>query len=363
MILRISEAEDIFLKSYEKESLFKNFLVFFSLLEILLLLLFTQLYHTQTQEYEQRLYKTMQVCSYTMKCKQFTFDFAIKNKHRLNELYKDNGYYAFFTIPKSKKYFMKISYPPKHLLNDIGMLKQLLWFKFAGATLLLLVIAFFFTLYSLKPIRKALHLNDEFIKDILHDFNTPITSMLLNIKMFEKEKGEDPFIKRVSHSIDTILLLQNNLKSFLHHSPSQNKNIDIASLAKTRLEVMQNIYPKLTFTYKKHNELIKMTNSELLTRILDNLISNASKYNKANGEVKLSILGDTLSIKDTGKGIKNIDKVLQRYYKEQERGLGLGLHIVQKLITELNIKMHIKTQEDIGTTIILDFKHLAKKST
>ena len=31
-------------------------------------------------------------------------------------------------------------------------------------------------------------------KIYLHDFNTPITSMILNIKMFKDEKGEDPYI-------------------------------------------------------------------------------------------------------------------------------------------------------------------------
>jgi len=336
-------------------------LVFFSLLEILLVLLFTELYHTQKREYRQDLFKTMQVCSYTMNCEQFIFDFAPKKGTKHNELHDDNGLYAYFSIPKSKKFYIKISYPFENFLSDMQQIKRVLWIKFILATLLLFGIALFFTFYSLKPIRQALKLNDEFIKDILHDFNTPITSIVLNMKMFQEENGDDPFINRVSHSLDTILLLQNNLKSFLHHSPSQNEKIDIAELSKERLNFIHNIYPKLTFNYEKHHDLIKITNKDLLTRILDNLLSNAAKYNKPHGEVKLTIQENTIIIKDTGKGIKNIDKVLQRYYKEQERGLGLGLHIVQKLVTELNIDIDIETQEGRGTTIKLDFKHLTEK--
>ena len=351
------------MKRYEKESLFKNFLVFFSLLEILLILLFLELYTTQKREYKQNLYKTMQVCSYTMKCVQFTFDFAPKDNHKLNELYDDTDLYAFFTIPKSEKFNIKISYPKQNYVNDMKTIRQTLWIKFILATLLLFGIALFFTFYSLRPIRKALKLNDEFIKDILHDFNTPITSMVLNMKMFKEEKGEDPYIQRVSLSVDTILLLQNNLKSFLHHSPSQNVEVDIASLAKKRLDAMQNIYPKLTFTFIKHNNLRRVTNDELLTRILDNLLSNAAKYNRSKGKIELTIQNDTLRIKDTGKGIKDIDKVLQRYYKEQDRGLGLGLHIVQKLTNELNIEMKINSVVDIGTEFILDFSFLEKGET
>lgn len=301
----------------------------------------------------------MQVCSYTMDCPQFSFDFETKNKYRSNELYGETDLYAFFSIPRSEKFNIKISYPEQNYIQDMKEIRQILWIKFILATLLLSAIALFFTFYSLNPIRKALRLNDEFIKDILHDFNTPITSMVLNIKMFQDEhKTKDPFIQRVSHSVDTILHLQNNLKSFLHHSPSQNLEVDVVALVQKRMHAMQNIYPKITFNFNASNTLKKLTNDDLLTRILDNLLSNAAKYNRTDGKVNITISGEKLSIEDTGKGIKEIDKVLQRYYKEQDRGLGLGLHIVQKLTNELNIKMTIESKIDIGTVFTLDLSAL-----
>jgi len=158
-------------------------------MEILLVLLFVELYRAERKEYKEKLY-------------------------RANILYEDNGYYSYFEIPKSQKYLMKISYPLTAVQEDLSRIRRILMIKFLFATLLLLLIAFLFTLYSLKPIRTALRINDEFIKDILHDFNTPITSMLLNINMFKKERGEDPFIRRVSHSVDTMLLLQNNYQRY-----------------------------------------------------------------------------------------------------------------------------------------------------
>ena len=361
MTLKTSEVKGTYLKNYEKESLFKNFLVFFSLLEILLVLLFIELYHTKKTEYRHNLLRDMQVCSYSLTCEQFSFDFAPQSENILNKLYDDNSTYAYFTIPKSKKYYMKISYPTQKLLEDIEDIIQTLWIQFILASLLLLGVALFFTFYSLSPIRKALRLNDEFIKDILHDFNTPITSMILNIKMFKDEKGEDPYISRLSQSIDNILLLQNNLKSFLHNSPSQSQNVDIASLAQERLKNIEHIYPKLAYIYDKQNELVKNTNHELLMRIFDNILSNAAKYNKVHGEVRVTIAYDTVTIEDTGKGIKDVHKVLHRYYKEQDRGLGLGLHIVNKLCNELNIGMSIQSQINSGTKIILNFQHLGKE--
>ena len=305
----------------------------------------------------------MQVCSYTLDCNQYNYDFANKDMTKLNKLHENNDTLdSYFTIPNSKKFHLKITYPKIMYLQDIKNIQQKLWFKFIFAEILLFILSLFFTFYSLNPIRKALSLNDEFIKDILHDFNTPITSMVLNIKMFEEEKGKNPFISRITKSIDNILLLQNNLKCFLQHSPAQNSSVDIAKLTKKRLEFMQSIYPKITFIYENNNDLIRISNEEILTRIFDNILSNAAKYNRSNGEVKITIHGTKISISDTGKGIKDISKVMQRYYKEQDRGLGLGLHIVQKLVNELNIEMEVISKIDVGTTFILDFKHLGKES-
>jgi len=298
----------------------------------------------------------MQVCSYTYECEQFNFDFAPKKSTKLYQLYHDKGLYSFFPVPKSEKFSIKIHYPQTSYQADIQKIRTLLWLKFSIVTLLLFILALFFTFYSLKPIRKALKLNDEFIRDILHDFNTPITSMLLNIKMFQKEKGDDANIKRVSHSIDTILLLQNNLKTFLHHSPTHSEHIDITRLLQERLNYIKNIYPKLEFHLNKHNDLHKTTHKDALIRILDNILSNAAKYNKHKGSVIATIQGETISIKDTGKGIKNIHKVQERYYKEQARGLGLGLHIVQKLSDELDIMINISSIVEVGTEVTLDFQ-------
>ena len=346
------------MKTYEKESLLKNFWVFFSLLELLLILLFIQLYHSQKATYKQEIFKTMQVCSYTFACEQFHFDFAPKSQASLQQLYENNGLYSYFSIPKSEKYYLKISYPAKNLLLDIAKIERTLWIKFIVASLILSMISLFFTFYSLKPIRKALQLNDEFIKDILHDFNTPITSMVLNIRMFKQEYKENIFVEKISHSIDTILLLQNNLKSFLFHSPTQSEHVNIATLAKERMQIMQELYPRLTFIYDKKHDIIKNTHKELLTRILDNLLSNAAKYNKPHGEVRLTIDHETIMIEDTGKGIKQPKKALQRYYKEQTRGLGLGLHIVQKLTEQLHIMIEIDSVIDQGTRVSLDFSKL-----
>ena len=300
----------------------------------------------------------MEVCSYTLKCDRYKIGFAPKDKSHLQQLYENSGLYAFFRVPKSKKYHMRLFYAQKNYEQDRAKIVQELGVKFIVSTLLLLVVAFVLTLYSLKPLRKALKVNDEFIKDVLHDFNTPITSMVLNISMLDKKEQENPFIKRISQGLDTIVLLQNNLKSFLASSPAHNSLVDVALVAKERLEFMATLYTNISFVYKKKSELIKVTNQDLIIRIFDNLLSNSAKYNKLKGDVKLIVNGNLVTIEDTGKGIQDTSKVLERYHTEQERGLGIGLHVVNKLNQELGIVMSIESKVNVGTKIILDFSHV-----
>jgi len=345
------------LKSYEKESFLKNFLLFFTLLEILIVLLFVELYQSKEDKYHKALLDKMHLCSYSLKCDEFVFDFVAQDKKILNHLYNEDDIYAYFYIPQSNEYYIKILYPNKSLKNDITTINKELNIKFIIASIILFLISIFLTYYTLRPIRQALLLNDEFIKDILHDFNTPITAMVLNIEMVKIECN-NAFISRLSHSIDTILLLQNNLKSFLANSKSKKHSVDINSLFKERIEFIKNIYPNIEFIYISNNRVIYYTNEELLTRIIDNLLSNSAKYNKSNGKVIVTINSKYITIEDTGKGIKDTNKVFQRYYKEQSRGLGLGLHIVDKFAQELDIDINIESQLNIGTKVTLGFENV-----
>ncbi len=72
--------------------------------------------------------------------------------------------------------------------------------------------------------------------------------------------------------------------------------------------------------------------------------------------IKLNI--NILEIKDTGIGIENTKKVFDRFYKEQDRGLGIGLHIVKKLCDELKIDIKINSKQDIGTIVYLDISNI-----
>jgi signal transduction histidine kinase len=206
----------------------------------------------------------------------------------------------------------------------------------------------------MHPLRTSFKLTQEFIKDILHDFNTPISSILLNIKTLVKNKENHSKINRIEQSFDTILSLQDNLKSYLSHNPQAKENFGLYQLVTERVEALQGNYPDIEFTIIGEKIWIN-SNQSAIARILDNILSNAAKYTQKEGSVDIVIHKKSISISDTGKGIKNTKRIFDRFYKEHDRGLGIGLHIVKKLCDELGVRIEVKSEVGVGSRFDLYF--------
>ena len=343
------------MKTYEAESLVKSFLIFFVLLEVLLAINSWYEYGVQKRVLEEKIKNRMRLCAYTIECEGMQTDFVDRSKGKEeNLLYRNGGsLYSYFTVPKAEKHLMKVIYPKQHYEAAVKDLEKVLRHKFFLYTLFSAAVSLLFSLYALMPLRRALRLNEEFVKDILHDFNTPLSSMKINLKLFRKEAGESEKIARLENNIETMLSLQENLQTFLKGMQTQTEVFDIASLINERVPYFEVLYPDISY----HTELSSLkirANRAAFVRIVDNLLSNAGKYNKPDGQVMVTLERKHLKIEDTGKGIAHPEKVFGRYYKEQERGIGIGLHIVKKLCDEMNITIEISSREGAGTTFSLD---------
>jgi signal transduction histidine kinase len=346
------------LKTYEIESLVKSFLIFLILLEVLLAINFWNEYQIKKAEIDEKIHTKMKLCAYTTECKEFKTDFVTKNAEKeVNILYKDGDFYGYFKVPTVKNFLMKIKYPRKSFLLKLEKLENKILKKLFFYSVLAALVSLLFSIYALLPLRNALKMNEEFVKDILHDFNTPISSMLINLKIFKREIGANPKIQRLENNIQSILSLQDNLQVFLKGVPTQSEDFSLKKMIESQVNYFDVLYPDVSYKVYIDDTHLN-TNKDAFKRVMDNLLSNAGKYNVANGEVAISLKKNELLIADTGKGIKHPSKVFGRYYKEQDRGIGIGLHIVKKLCDELKINIEIESKEDKGTKITLNLSHL-----
>lgn len=102
--------------------------------------------------------------------------------------------------------------------------------------------------------------------------------------------------------------------------------------------------------------------------VLNNLVSNAVKYNRDNGTVAVTLRGDddriAISVRDTGIGMTEEEAArlfqdFSRIKNEKTRdipGSGLGLSIVKKIATLYQGQVSVESQPDVGSTftVVLD---------
>ena len=110
--------------------------------------------------------------------------------------------------------------------------------------------------------------------------------------------------------------------------------------------------------------------SHVIEEMFFNIIENAIKYNKLNGDVNILLKQDakhiTFKVSDNGIGINqnNLDRVFERFYREDTshskeiEGTGLGLSIVKHSAALHKAKLDLKSELGKGTVISIYFPYI-----
>ncbi len=108
---------------------------------------------------------------------------------------------------------------------------------------------------------------------------------------------------------------------------------------------------------------------ESLTRVFTNIIGNATKYTRPGGAIKVSTRHDEyyvyVVVSDTGEGIPE-DKlpfIFEPFYRikgdgERQKGSGLGLTFVKKIMDAHTGKIDVTSRVGEGTSFVLTFPRL-----
>ena len=218
-------------------------------------------------------------------------------------------------------------------------------------------ISYFLSVGALKPMQEAITKLDNFSKDLIHDLNTPITSILLNIKLLNKSNEflENKPLSRIKRSAEDISALHNNLTLLLQEKTMIMQRELISELIKDVVATQKRIYEDISFVVELNNFEV-LVNKNALKQVLINIISNACKYNKKNGLVKIYTKDMILYIEDNGVGIKNPQEIFCRSYKEHISGHGIGLDITKRLCDAMEIKIDVSSTIGEGSRFSLVFK-------
>ena len=211
----------------------------------------------------------------------------------------------------------------------------------------------------LQPMRDSIILLDRFIKDTTHELNTPLSAILANIEMMDRsvmvEKNRKK-LSRIDIAAKTVSVLYKDLMYLTLEQDRENNDeeIDIKKLIEDRVEYFSILAQSKQLEFVLDLKEVKIVmDRHKLTRVIDNLISNAIKYNKRNGKIGFKLRHNSLTVWDTGMGIReeDIPFMFDRYlrFNSSEGGFGIGLSIIKKILDEYNISISVKSKVEEGT--------------
>ncbi|WP_373035589.1 sensor histidine kinase [Sulfurimonas sp.] len=292
-----------------------------------------------------------------------------KPKNLLTEVtYTNNKIVRYTTEPE--KFYLNAQY----IIVETGDNKE--WLNETVKTIVIyssiffifmLVIGYFLLNLFLKPMKDAMHLLDTFIKDTTHELNTPVSTIMTNIELIDKNKIEDEHLIKSINRIDigakTISNIYDDLTFLMLNNKiiSNNQDINLKELIEQRVEyfsILANI-KKIKITTDLNPEATLHIDQKKVSKLVDNILSNAIKYNKIDGSIYITLETNKLSIKDTGKGIKqeSISLMLDRYarFDKVVGGFGIGLNIVKMICIEYNLTIDIKSELDNWTEVSISW--------
>ncbi|HEU5289140.1 MAG TPA: HAMP domain-containing sensor histidine kinase [Cyclobacteriaceae bacterium] len=211
---------------------------------------------------------------------------------------------------------------------------------------------------------------DRFLYSTSHDLRSPLLSIkgLVNIT---RSESVNPVVQKyltlIEERADRLDFFIRDIIDYSRNSRT-GLSYDLVNLHHAVIEVQQNFQflegaANIDFQNDIIVEEVVLDRNRIMI-ILNNLISNAIKYHRQDGEnkwVKTSVSKSksiiTIVVSDNGQGIQadRKDKVFEMFYRGTERsqGSGLGLYIVREAVEKMYGKIHVESIEGAGTSFFI----------
>ena len=223
-----------------------------------------------------------------------------------------------------------------------------------------LVIGLILGYFALKPVREANEQFLEFVDDVIHDLNAPVSALTINAQSLAQECNSSK-TKRILRSLESVQNIYKNLSVLLQErSKPEYKVVDLKEACSEVVEQLKTIYPDVVFELDMPDISIRV-NPTAFERILINLVENSVKYAKENPKIKIGVDEDhNFYIQDNGVGFEDVNFLQERYRQStrKNKGYGLGLSIVKRLSEECGIDLQVRSKVNEGTIFYFDIASL-----
>ncbi len=213
----------------------------------------------------------------------------------------------------------------------------------------------------------------QFLSVLSHELKSPLNAVEGYLKMMqEKQLGDniDSYTTMIDRSLARLKGMRNLIMDLLDLTRIESgkkerrlRETDLPAIARQAMDTMEpyaiqkNV--KMTLSSKGNTSLL--ADADEMEIIFNNLVSNAVKYNKDNGTVRVQIedAGKEIvfSVSDTGIGMSKEDaeKIFEDFVRIKNQktkeitGSGLGLSILKRMVELYNGTIELESEPDVGS--------------
>ncbi len=246
-------------------------------------------------------------------------------------------------------------------IHNIEKIKNKIAYAVVITAVLIVIIAVFLSYIFLKPIKDKMNEIEAFVRDTTHELNTPITALMMSISRLKAKQTYEPnILNNISISTKQLHDIYASLSYINFDTKEANEEINFTQTVQEHIEYVKELSNKKNLTIKADLKPCYITIAPTKAKMLiSNLLGNAIKYSHPNGIIEIVTKENYFSIQDYGIGIpkEKLRSIFQRFVRASEYGggFGVGLSIVEEIAKEYNYTIEIKSKEEFGTKITLNF--------
>ncbi|MDC0584763.1 sensor histidine kinase [Bacteroidales bacterium] len=199
---------------------------------------------------------------------------------------------------------------------------------------------------------------------LVHDLKTPL-SAIVNLEI-ETDKQHLGLFKNAGRKM--LLLVQNILDVYKYENSEIKLSVSNTSPQDVIQPAIESVlywikYKRITLNYSLTNHILFEGDTHLLSRVIENILSNAVKYTKNEGSITIETVLQNdhivFSVNNTGEPIseEKQNTIFQKFNQHNSKMLGkssssgLGLAFCKMIVSAHQGKISIKSNKDDGTTV------------
>jgi len=229
--------------------------------------------------------------------------------------------------------------------------------------------------YENEKMKEVAEIKNNFIENLSHEIRTPITITTGYLRMITNNVMDySKIVKYTDLTIrnnEQIIRMLNNFLTLLKldkQSTEPKKTVaKLGTFLREAINSFQGVAEiKGVYIYYKSNikphQKIEYAYEDL-RKIINNLVSNALKYTSPKYGIYVDTFIDdkglTLIVKDEGIGIdkKEQKRIFDRFYQTKNNltngGFGIGLSLVQELVSKLKGTIEVHSKKNVGSVFII----------